>query len=459
MSQRTLPPLFAIDAKNKERVWKCWVIKNVVYREYGLVDGKKTNSNRVFEGKSIGKKNETTPENQAWAEANKEWVKHIDKEYKPRSNDTEGIILMKRVVEEKSKTGGHNINAGAALGSREVKNITESKTKKYIVSVNDDYKSVIPMKAHTWELKDEQDPYSVHPKVSKYFSKNPAFYGQPKLDGWRAIINIVGSDVIITSNSGKQYPWFSTLRTCIKEWLKGVEDQILDGLDGELYATQIKDERGNIISDEARFSTICSMCGLARSEPHILENQIQYHIFDLVDKSGKISQTERFKKLDALFGRFKNSSEFSKSGKFSRLVQVPVKIIKSVNEVPKFHNEFSMLGYEGVVLRTFENYYKPGKRSNEMRKYKHFIDNEYEITGCKLDKGVDKEHFVWVLKTENGDEFSAKPKGTREEKNDWYDNSKKYIGKWMTVKFQEYSDDKIPRFPIAKEFRTGRGKD
>jgi hypothetical protein len=471
-SATTLPELFTTDSSGKTRTWKCWVEGNTVYRQHGLVDGKKVDSKRVFLGKSIGKKNETTPEEQAWAEANREWVKHIDKEYLPADDDKAGQSLLSKVKVAQKKTGGHNINAGAAAGARGEKEISRKKSSTCMVETIEGG-PVIPMKAQVWELENEKDPYSVKQKVEKYFSKTTGrgktlklestpFYGQAKLDGWRARVMIQrrGADsgeweVVITSNSGKQYPWFQTLREAVIEWLTsdGIDHaDLLDGLDGEMFALQLYNDDGSFVPQSALFSTICSICGLARSAPHELEDQMQFHIFDLLDKSGTLSQVERFERLDRLFAKMPESVK-------PRIERVPTEILNSVEEVPDFHDKFAEMGYEGVVLRTFDMTYVTGKRNAKMRKFKHFIDEEYEITGTKLDPGVDKEQFVWLLKTEDGKKFNAKPMGTKEEKLVWYENRKDYTGRFLTVKFQQYLEDGVPRFPIAKAFREGKGID
>ena len=471
---KDLPTLYSIDTKG--RVWQCWVIGNTIYRKYGLVDGKKIESERSFEGKSLGKKNETTGEEQAWAEANKEWVKHIDKEYLPKDDDDKGKELLLKINAEKKKSGGHNVNSVAASGGRATKTISRQKSDTCMVD-NIIGGPVIPMKAEVWQLEDETDPLSVLPKVSKYFLNTTGrgktlktsptdFYIQPKLDGWRARImvqnktpdeKIFTPEIVITSNSGKQYPWFSSLRIIVLEWLSiiiknGDLVELLDGLDGEMYSNKFVGEYGIEMDQLTRFSTVCSICGLSRSSPHELEDQIQFHCFDLIDKSGTISQTDRFVRLDHLFKKLPKSAK-------NRIIRVETKILSDIKDIPEIHDAYANLGYEGVVLRTFEMKYKCAKRTPEMRKVKYFKDEEYEIHGCKVDKGVSQEQFVWILKTEDGKTFSAKPLGTKEQKLQWYKNRNTYIGSFLTIKFQDYSEDGVPRFPIAKHFRAAKGTD
>jgi len=377
--------------------------------------------------------------------------------------------MLKNILEEKNKTGGHNINSVAISGATDVKNISRKKKDTFIVEKEDKSDDeevgnngvIIPMKAHVWEVNEDGE---VLDKVSKYFVKTTGkgknaikeptnFYVQPKLDGWRAIVNIKNKKIIMTSNGGKQYPWFSSLRNLFTEWFKNIDkDDLLDGLDGELYCEKLKDENDVDLDPLLRFSTICSICGISRSKPHKYEDQIQFHCFDLADNSGKLTQVERFEHLNNLFTKLPKNA-------VNRIIKVETLVISDITQVSELHSHFEKIGYEGIILRTFDLQYKVGKRSQELRKFKNFQDDEYEIVGCKVDKGVENEQFVWVLQTKEGERFNAKPKGNKEQKLKWYKNKDKYIGKKMTVKFQELSENGVPRFPVAKYFRSDVGVD
>jgi len=440
--RKELPTLYKKDSNGKERLWRVWVVDNMIHRMHGIVDGKMVESDRTFEGKSIGKKNETTPEEQAWAEANKYWVKQLDKEYLPKKKDEKGQKMLKEVTKTQKETGGHNINAVAANGGRSKKVVKRNKSSTNMV---DGVDKVIPMKAQVWELKDEGDPYSVLPKISKYFGE--PFYAQPKLDGWRARITRHNNEIVISSNSGKQYPWFTSLRSMVKEWFDCVEDEdLLDGLDGELYAEKLYEKDGTYIEEEKRFQTISSINGLSRSKPHEIEDQMQFHCFDLMDVSGELTQKQRFKHLKRLFKKLPEKCS-------QHIIKVETVKLDDVSEVPDFHDKIAKLGYEGVVLRSSDMTYMVVKRNIRMRKYKNFIDAEYKVVKAVVDKGVEKHYFSWVCVTDNGEKFRATPMGTHEEKLDMYENRGDYYGRLLTVKFQEYSEDGVPRFPIAKYFR------
>ena len=446
-----LPILFNLDKNGKERMWKIWVEDNVVHRLQGLVKGKKQPYEREYSGKNIGKKNETSPEEQAKQAAETMWTKQLDKGYRPKCK--EGKAMFARVQKARKDTGGHNINAGASIRGRKGKNVK----KKDDCSVSDVQKQIKPMKAGVWELADSSDPLSVLPKVMKYFDFDEGIYLQYKLDGWRCAARLQISstgdiECVLTTNNGKQYPWFSDLRQQIIRFLAGRNPLALDGLDGEIYAHRIVGHDGTGMDDSARFSTISSICGVARSEPHEFENQIDFIVFDLIDLSGEHDQDSRFARLKKLFKRQPPNTEHIK--------MCTTRTANLLEEVIEFHNEAAQDGYEGVILRARDLKYTQ-KRTLKMRKYKNFIDREYSIVDVEKDDGVDDEYFVWVCEdsdiidpnTGKHIRFKAKPMGSREDRVFWYENYLEYLGMPLTVKFQEYSEEGIPRFPIGVGIR------
>lgn len=469
--RRDLPVLYKTDARGKERMWRVWCEKDTVKGIYGLVDGAKIPTERSFKSNR-----NLTAEEKTWAEANKRWIKQTEKGYAPKSE--EGLSMMLKLQEDKKNSGGHNMNAVSAIsGAQKKKNVKRKVSDTEMVAVVQNG-MINPMKASEWELNDPKDPYSVKHSNAKYFTLlgekkkgvkqellDTPFYGQPKLDGWRANVIYQFSDsgepeIAITSNNKKQYPWFKSLREVILTWLGRVREAvgdefdqlILDGLDGEVYAQSFVDENGTPIPQDMHFRTIQQMSGLARTKPHELEDQIQYHVFDLVDRSSTFKQHERFAKLDELFKHITTVEQ-------ERIVRVDTEILQSVREVPDFHDRCVKLGYEGVILRAHEMLYL-NKRALNMRKFKHFFDAEYEVTDCKLDEGVATEHFVWVCKVsieKNGQIveklFKAKPSGSKAVKLAMYADRGEYIGRILTVKFQELTKDGVPRFPIGKAFR------
>nr|QBK89527.1 MAG: ATP-dependent DNA ligase [Pithovirus LCPAC001] len=432
------PTLYFNDKLGRKRLWKIWVKGDTVYREGGLVDGKKVNSNRTFKSKNIGKKNETSAEEQAKREAERDWIKKLGEGRTPDPEDVIGITMMKQVTEEKLKMGGVARTVASKIRGRKTINM---KVKSPYIITDLEKEPIIPMKANKWELDDKGE---LKNKIKKYFKFENGVWVQPKLDGYRCIAKIHssknGKKVILSSNGRKQFPWFEHIRKEVLEL--GSKVDLLDGLDGELY-----------IHQKQNFSTIQSMCAISSSKPHPNEAQIILHVFDLVDESAKISQEERLEKLDQIF-KFHDGTALS---------LVPTHKIKTALEVNTYHQKFIQELYEGVIVRSNECVYmeaKSKRRSLYLRKYKDFKDEEYKVIGIELDSGVSEEYFVWLCTTEKGifdskhkNLFKAKPMGTRQERIKQYKNHQKYIGKLLKVRFQEYTEDGIPRFPIGVCFR------
>jgi ATP-dependent DNA ligase len=431
----SLPILYNLDKNGKERVWEIWVAGDTIHKLSGLKDGKKVPWERSFEGKNIGKANETTPEEQAVLEAERAWTKQLEKTYEPKCK--EGIKMYKKVMKSKEETGGRNINAATQIRGGKGKVVK----RKESLAVDHVDNEIIPMKAQDWTNKNETEP---RPNVLKYFDFDKGVYTQWKLDGYRCVARLQsGGDVVLTTNSSKQYPWFASLRKSLKGFLGG--KNYLDGLDGEVYCHHLKDTDGKEFSAEQRFSMIQGICGVGRTEPHPLEDQICLYVFDLIDLSGEIDQRARFKILRNLFK--------ANDGGDGRVIRVKTDTVSYPEEIIKKHNDYLHDGYEGIIIRDRGLMYKNKYRALKLRKFKYFIDEEYKVVGIRKNEGVSKEHFVWRCKADNGEKFKARPTGTIEERNYYYDNYKDYVGRLLTVQFQEFSEDGKPRFPVAKGFR------
>jgi len=77
------PELYKLSKTNgKITIWKIWVEGSAIHTETGYIDGKmKPSKDIIKSGKNIGRANETTAEEQAFAEAKSKWTKYRDKGY------------------------------------------------------------------------------------------------------------------------------------------------------------------------------------------------------------------------------------------------------------------------------------------------------------------------------------------------------------------------------------------
>ena len=79
-----------------------------------------------------------------------------------------------------------------------------------------------------------------------------------------------------------------------------------------------------------------------------------------------------------------------------------------------------------------------------MIKWKLFQDVEAKVIGCDIDKN---NEGVLQCVLQNGITFKAKMKGTHEER--LYENQLNNVGKFVNIKFQQYTVDGVPQFPVS----------
>jgi len=78
------------------------------------------------------------------------------------------------------------------------------------------------------------------------------------------------------------------------------------------------------------------------------------------------------------------------------------------------------------------------------------MEEEFCIVGFYDGVGIEKGMCIWECVTNDGKPFSVKPSGTQEYRRDLYGKGSQYVGKMLSVIFQEYSENGIPRFPVGK---------
>jgi DNA ligase-1 len=243
---------------------------------------------------------------------------------------------------------------------------------------------------------------------------------QPKLDGTRAV-GMPGKGLF--SRLRKTFPHMEHI---LAEMAQLPAELILDG---ELYTSEL---------------TFQEIVGLVKKEtlkPGDADKQlkIKYHVYDLMN--GRPFQ-ERYAELERLF----------QARRFQHLVLVPTIPCSSEAQMKEQHAAFVADGFEGIMLRCPTGVYKHS-RSADLLKYKEFFDAEYEVVGFKEGEGQEKGCVLWTCKTEDGKTFHCRPRGTREDRAELFHRGSEYVGKNLTVRFQELTDEGLPRFPVGIAFR------
>lgn len=353
----SFPLLYQKDSKNNIKEWKIKVVENKILIEYGLINGKKRNLvSSINSGKNIGKKNETSKDEQAIKEAMTKW----------NNKKNNGYTEIKPDI---------NVN----------------------LIVHDQIRPMLALD-YSKRFNDIVEP----------------FYVQPKLDGVRALF----MNGRFYSRINKEYEGLEHIKNEIGDRIK----KNIPILDGELY------------SDTLTFQELISRI----KNPKLCQLEVKYNVYDIVkDEPFK----DRYKWiLNNLYN-------------FSTVNIVETHIINRKDEINNMHDKYVKDGYEGIMIRNMDGLYKKDYRCKDLQKFKKFKEDEYEIIGFREGQNTEKGCVVWICKTEEEKEFSVRPEGTQNMRKEYFKNGEKSIGKKLTVKYQELTDNNIPRFPVGKSIR------
>lgn len=252
---------------------------------------------------------------------------------------------------------------------------------------------------------------------------------QPKYDGVRCIISEnTNGDIDIISRQGKLYNI-----PHIKEWANNHRDML--PLDGELYNHKELTFQ-DIVSAVKRLSDITS--------------KINYVVYDKPIEG--VPNDDRLNIIRKDLTTLPETDPVKLS---------PNRLCHNFDEIKKYHDECVADGYEGVIVRNLDGEYEFGFNSNNLIKYKEFIDSEFTVADVIEGTGRDKGTgiFVMYLPGHEGEEitventFKAKPLGNYELRERYFLNKREYIGKIATIKYQGVSKAGIPRFPNMVSIR------
>jgi ATP-dependent DNA ligase len=181
------------------------------------------------------------------------------------------------------------------------------------------------------------------------------------------------------------------------------------------------------------------------------EKDLTYCVYDLYDTHRpQLSMTER---LDAL----KNviAAHHQNDDPIIRVVETFTSNHR--DDILALHARLCGEGYEGVMVRNSSAPYEPGKRSYDLLKYKEFQTDEFEIVDVVEAEGGDAGTAVFVCRSIKDQTFNVRLKACREDRKAIWEKASTFIGKRLTVRFQEYTMGGIPRFPIGLAVRDYEG--
>lgn len=213
--------------------------------------------------------------------------------------------------------------------------------------------------------------------------------------------------------------------------LKAIEDLGMTDLhlDGELYV------------HGTPLQAIGSLIKRPREESELIE----YCVYDVVDTEK--SFRERFIQCENLSG--------------NQVIRIVTTLkVTAHDKLKELHDEWVAEGYEGAMLRHGTIGYQTGKRSSSILKLKDYIATEGVVTGYRAGTpyiAEDGEIFqcaVWVVKNPYGKGYVDMVRtGSKELRHEEYLTAASFVGKTLTFKFFELSEDNIPQQAVGLEWR------
>jgi len=400
---KTLPRLFQKTQTGAIQQWTIGVdsalgpatVWGVLVTEHGQVGGKlQTTSDTIKEGKNPGKKNATTPLEQAEKEAKARWTKQLKKGY---------------------------VDSVEAAEAGEVDAVIEG--------------GLAPMLA----------PNKSYPK-DDLLVKSIVFpcYFQPKLDGMRCIAIIEDGKCTLWSRTRKRINVVPHIVAALEKAFAGHYRIVIDG---ELYNHDYKD----------RFEDLMSILRTDEPDGDGEYLNAQYHVYDCPQwgpdelPGGKTHGTMedafdfRNTYVDLLFVNIDQSMPIKR---------VHTHKISTFEHLKTSYQEALDRGYEGGMARNVHGTYESDKRSKHLQKMKEFIDAEFKILGVNDGRGKDAGTVAtFTVELPNGKTCDVRLKATYARRRELMDKPELWRGKKLTVNFKRWTADGSLYLPIGKAIR------
>lgn len=421
----TLPMLYKIDSKGITRCWRTWTVLNddgtaTEMNESGIEGGKMSGIPIIVTaGKNIGKKNETTPLQQANKRIQSKFDKKLREGYVADLNEFVQRGVMKAHEWRVSK---HRMSQIA---------LHQPKIDGIRCVVEKDAGDFRMMSKSNKEFK----PYLRELPWANYLGH--ILQDGQSVDGEMYIHGVELNDIasLVMSykyNTGEMHGFCEDTEDGLKISLKTKEilDQVYVGRfspeeDDFETAIEIKSGRkttGWIFPDYT-----------VRDVQTIGTSELQFWAFDIPQE--EVMAEQRNEDLRALL----DNDECREHGIIALVAEeFDIDYIEEVNEV---HLEN---GFEGTMIRKPSGMYAFGDRTADLQKFKLFFDAEWVITGYTLDRQGNPN---FTFESAMGDEFESRPKGTQSWRARILSDMDNIVGKTATIRYQKlFADTLVPQF-------------
>jgi len=283
-------------------------------------------------------------------------------------------------------------------------------------------------------LADKYEPKLVDWKDGWYVSR--------KIDGARciAIVDAFGNTTFF-SRTGKTFDTLDVVAGGIKAL--GVTNVVFDG---ELC---LVDDDGN--------EDFQGVMKELRKKDHTIPNP-SFKIFDMVTADEFYSKKGSKNRPYSI--RYANLCAIMQPNECSCLTVLEQEVIRNDDHFCGWMDKAKEYGWEGLMLRADEPY--KGKRSKDLLKFKRFNDDEYEVVDVEMgpfryvkDSAEHEETMLSCVMIQHKDYIVRVGSGfTIEQRQEFYKNPKKILGKIITVQYFEETKNQDGgislRFPTFK---------
>jgi len=273
-----------------------------------------------------------------------------------------------------------------------------------------------------WTADEAKTVDVILPMLAKDYNKEKSkivypCYGQPKLDGMRALASSVNPMI---SRKGKEITTMKHIQADING------NGLAHYFDGELYA------HGKSFQENMK---------LIKKDRGDDTKEVKYHVYDMILPNHKFS--ERYILLKRLVETMKN------------VELVHTVVLNNETELKEFHKENIAAGYEGTIVRHSNTGYGINRRDSQLLKYKDFLDRTYKVVDVVPSESKPTHGVVHCVNGE-GQTFGCGMKFSHKEREEILLNKDDYIGQTAEIRFFEFTDDGIPRFPVCHGFRLDK---
>lgn len=342
----------------------------------------------------------------------KEWsVEVVGAEMIVRHGKLGGKIQEKRTTAKAKNVGRANETTPEEQAQKEAKaKWTKQKDKSYCEDKDQIEPLKNPMLAHDFHKQGHRIKFPCD--------------GQPKLDGVRCLASMKDGKVVFKSRGGKEYQVPPHLQEELQEVFMLVPDMILDG---EIYKHGLP------------LNEISS----AIKKPNDNTSQLEFWIFDLADES--LGWPERYDLLTEMY-----------LFEMDYVHLVDTVIVHKPEDAHEYHDVFVEDGYEGIMLRNLCGAYRFDHRSADLQKLKIFKDAEYEIV--EIYESTDGLGMFRCLAPDSDDPddktFGVTPAWSHARRKAMLDEPQDfYVGKMLTVKYQQMTKHLKPQFGTGVNIR------